>query len=68
MTDIGGGYNMKFLPSGETESATIFLPFDAEAKLEGDGGIQKNLLTELVECEPRKAKSPSTKIIQLSLI
>ena len=31
-------------------------PFDAEAKLEGDGGIQKNLLAELVECEPRKAK------------
>ena len=56
MTDIGSGYNVEFIPSGETESVTIFLPFNAEVKLEGDGGIQKDLLAELVDCDPRKAR------------
>jgi len=56
MTDIGSGYNVKFIPSGETESVMIFLPFNAEVKLEGDGGIQKDLLAELVDCDPRKAR------------
>ncbi len=56
MTNIGTGYNVEFIPSGGTESVTIFLPFDAEVVLEGDGGIQKNLLAELVYCDPRKAR------------
>jgi hypothetical protein len=67
MKDIGTGYNVKFIPSGETESVTVFLPPDAEVKIEGDGGIQQDLLAELVSiqqdllaelvgCDPRKAR------------
>lgn len=56
MTDVGTGYDVKFIPFGETESIIIFLPYNAEVKLEGDGLIQKDLLAELVDCDPRKAK------------
>ena len=56
MTEIGPGYNVKFMPSGRTESVIVFLPFDAAVVLEGDGRIKKNLLAGLVSCEPRKAK------------
>jgi hypothetical protein len=56
MFDTGTVYELEFIPSGETESITIFLPYDAEVKLEGDGGIQKDLLAKLVACDPRKAK------------
>lgn len=56
MRNIGTGYNVEFIPSGEIESVTVFLPFDAAVVLEGDGRIKKNLLDGLVDCEPRKAR------------
>jgi hypothetical protein len=57
MADIGTGYNVEFIPFDETESVTVFLPPDAETKIEGDGGIDQDLLAELVNCDhPRKAR------------
>jgi hypothetical protein len=56
MTGIGRDYNVEFIPSGESEPVTLFLPFLADVKLENDGGIQKDLLADLVNCEPKKAK------------
>ena len=56
MTDTGYGYDVEFIPSGETESVIIFLPLDAEVELDGDGGIEKDLLAELVNCNPRKGR------------
>lgn len=50
------GYDLEFIPFGATESIDVFLPDDAEVALEGDGEIDKELLAELVECEPRKAR------------
>jgi hypothetical protein len=56
MNSSGTGYDVEYIPSGETEPREIFLPNDAEVKLEGDGGIQKDLLAKLVNCDPRKAR------------
>jgi len=50
------GYDLKFIPFGETESIDIFLPNDADVALEDDGEIDKDILAELVDCEPRKAR------------
>ena len=49
------GYDLKFIPFGATVSIDVFLPDDAEVALEGDGEIVKELLAELVECDPRQA-------------
>jgi hypothetical protein len=56
MQSINTGYNMEFIPSNENQSVIIFLPDSADAVLECDGDIEKNLLAELVNCEPRKAR------------
>jgi hypothetical protein len=57
MTDIDElGYDVEYIPPGETESVTVFLPPGAVAKIEGDGGIQHDLLAILVNCDPRKAR------------
>jgi hypothetical protein len=50
-----GGYNLEFIPAGETDPIIIFLPEEAGVALEGDGSIEKSLLAELIDCEPRKA-------------
>ena len=55
MHDKGSFYELEFIPDGETESIDIILPDDAGVTLEGDGSIEKGLLEELVNCEPRKA-------------
>jgi hypothetical protein len=56
MKDTGSGYSLEFTPADEGDSVTIFLPYSAVAKIEGDGGIGKDLLAELVNCTPRKAR------------
>ena len=50
-----GGYDLEFIPAGETDPIIIYLPEDAGVALEGDGEIDKELLADLVDCEPRKA-------------
>jgi hypothetical protein len=56
MQALGTGYNMDFIPAGEQDSVTIFLPDTAGAKMEGDGSIDKGLLAELVNCTARQAR------------
>jgi hypothetical protein len=56
MEPNGIGYDLKFIPAGETDHIIIFLPDDAGVALEGDGSIEKELLKVLVDCEPRKAR------------
>ncbi len=56
MKDKGSFYELKFIPAGETKSIFIDLPYDAGVALDGDGSIEKDLLAELVNCEPRKAR------------
>jgi hypothetical protein len=56
MKDKGSYYELEFMPAGETKSIFIDLPYDAGVALEGDGSIEKDLLAELVDCEPRKAR------------
>ena len=53
---VGNGYEMEFIPAGEENTVTIILPDGAGAKMEGDGSIDKDLLAELVNCTPRKAR------------
>jgi len=55
MKPIDIGYKLNFIPAGETDPIIIILPDDAGVALEGDGRIEKGLLEELVDCEPRKA-------------
>jgi hypothetical protein len=55
MHPVGDDYEISFTPAGETEIITIFLLEDAGVALEGDGSIEKSLLEELLDCEPRKA-------------
>jgi hypothetical protein len=56
MEDTGSYYELEFMPAGETESIFIDLPYDAKVILESDGSIEKDLLAELVKCDPRKAR------------
>jgi hypothetical protein len=56
MKDKGSFYELEFIPAGETKSIFIDLPYDAGVALDGDGSIEKDLLAELVNCEPRKAR------------
>jgi hypothetical protein len=55
MLDKGSFYELEFIPAGESESIIIILPDESGVALEGDGSIEKELLEELVNCEPRKA-------------
>ena len=55
MIDQGSFYELEFIPSGDTESIIIDLPYESGVALEGDGSIEKYLLEKLVNCEPRKA-------------
>lgn len=56
MEPKGSGYDLKFIPPGATDPINIFLPDDADVALEDDGEIDKDLLADLVDCEPRKAR------------
>jgi hypothetical protein len=56
MHNVDGGYDMDFIPAGEQNSVTLFLPDSAGAKMEGDGSIAKDLLAELVNCTAREAR------------
>jgi Cu/Ag efflux protein CusF len=56
MEPNGAGYDLEFKPFGATDPINIFLPDDAEVALEDDGEIDKDLLAQLVYCEPRKAR------------
>jgi hypothetical protein len=55
MNDRGSFYELEFTPAGKTKSIFIDLPYDAKVILENDGTIKKDLLEELVNCDPRKA-------------
>ena len=55
MIDRGSFYELEFIPAGKTKSIFIDLPYNAKVILEGDGTIKKDLLEELVNCDPRKA-------------
>ena len=55
MIDRGSFYELEFIPAAKTKSIFIDLPYNAKVILEGDGTIKKDLLEELVNCDPRKA-------------
>jgi hypothetical protein len=55
MRSANGGFEIDFIPAGEEDFITLYLPDEAEVVLEGDGEIEKVFLAELVDCEPRKA-------------
>jgi len=56
MVPNGAGYDLKFIPAGAIDPIDIFLPDEADVTLEDDGEIDKDLLADLVGCEPRKAR------------
>lgn len=51
----GNGYDLKYIPFGETDPLDIFLPDGADVSLEDDGEVDKDTLADLVDCEQRKA-------------
>lgn len=56
MRVVSGGYDMDFIPAGEQNIVTLFLPDAAGTKMEGDGSIDKDLLADLVNCTAREAR------------
>jgi hypothetical protein len=55
-SESGSGYDLQFIPAGAIVPSPVFLLDDADVAFEGDGEIGKDLLAELVDCEPRKAR------------
>ena len=51
-TEVADGFDITVLPIGVAIEQTIFVPDDVGIRLEGDGVIPKDLLDDLLECEP----------------
>ena len=56
MLPVDNGHEIEFIPAGETEEITLFLPESEKVFLEGDGYIDKDELVKLINCQPRKAR------------